>query len=64
MTAHKAWAAALVAALASLVATVQGRTDLNTMGAVDWLVVVVSAIAAGLATYTVPNRPKAQRTRL
>lgn len=60
MTASKAWVAALVAALASLVATVQGRTDLATMKAVDWLLVVVSAIAVGLATYTVPNSP--QRT--
>lgn len=60
MTASKAWVAALVAGLASLVATVQGRTDLATMGAVDWLLVVVSAIAVGLATYAVPNSP--QRT--
>lgn len=62
MTANKAWVAAVVAALASLVATVQGRTDLDTMRVVDWLVVVVSAIAAGIATYAVPNTPKAQRT--
>ena len=58
MTAHKAVVAAVVAALTSLIATITGRTDLDTMGAVDWLIVVVSAIVAGLSVYAVPNKPK------
>lgn len=57
MSANKAWIAAIVAGLASLVATVQGRTDVDTMKAIDWLIVVASALVAGLATYTVPNKP-------
>lgn len=58
MNANKAWVAAVVAALTSLVATLQGRTDLDTMRSVDWLIVAVSAIVAGLAVYTIPNQPK------
>lgn len=58
MTAHKAYIAALVAALTTLVATLQGRTDLDTMGAVDWLIVVISSLVAGLSVWTVPNKPK------
>lgn len=58
MGASKAWVAAIVAALTTFVATVQGRTDLDTMRAVDWLIVVVSAFVAGLTVYTVPNKPR------
>lgn len=57
MTANKAWVAAVVAALTSLVATLQGRTDLDTMRAVDWVIVVLSALIAGLTVYVVPNKP-------
>lgn len=57
MTTNKAWVAAALAALTSLVATVQGRTDLDTMKATDWLIVVVSAIVAGLTVWSVPNKP-------
>lgn len=59
MTAHKAYIAAIVAALTSLVATLQGRTDLDTMRVVDWLIVVGSALVAGLAVYNLPNKPTA-----
>lgn len=59
MNANKAWVAAVVAALTSLLATLQGRTDLATMRVVDWLIVVVSAIVAGLTVYTIPNKPVA-----
>lgn len=62
MTAHKAYVAALVAALTSFVATVQGRTDLDTMSALDWLVIVLSAIVAGLTVYSVPNHAKLRQT--
>lgn len=54
--ANKAWVAALLTALTTFIATVQGRTDVDTMGAVDWLIVVVSAIVAGLTVYSVPNK--------
>lgn len=57
MTAHKAYIAAIVAALTSLIATLQGRTDLDTMRVVDWLIVVGSALVAGLAVYSLPNKP-------
>lgn len=57
-TGTKAVLAAVVTALASFLATIQGRTDLDTMGAVDWLIVVVSALVAGLTVYTIPNQPK------
>lgn len=56
-TANKAWVAALIAALASFVATVQGRTDIDTMKPVDWIIVVLSALVAGGTVYTVPNKP-------
>lgn len=57
MSVNKAWLAAVVAFLSSLIATLQGRTDLDNMGAVDWLIIVVSAIVAGLAVYQIPNKP-------
>ena len=57
MSTNKAVLAAVAAGLASLVATLQGRTDVANMGAVDWLIVVVSAVVAGLTVYLVPNRP-------
>lgn len=58
MTAHKAWVAVLAGFLGSLAATLQGRTDLDTMRVVDWIVVLITAMAAGVAVYTVPNRRK------
>ena len=58
MTPTKAVLAAILAGLSSLVATVSGRTDVDTMSAVDWLIVIVSAVVAGLTVYVVPNRPK------
>lgn len=55
-TARKAWAAALIAALTTFVGTVQGRTDLDTMTVMDWVIVVVAAAVAGLTVYQVPNK--------
>lgn len=63
-TAHKAWVAAAAAFLTSLVATLQGRTDLETMGAVDWLIVLLAAVLAGLTVYAVPNQVKGSRPRV
>lgn len=56
LTANKAWIAAVLAALASFVATVQGRTDLDMMRPVDWVIVVVSTLVTGLTVYLVPNK--------
>jgi hypothetical protein len=53
----KAILAAVVAALASFVATLQGRTDVATMKAIDWIIVIASAAVAGLTVYLVPNKP-------
>lgn len=58
MSATKAWVAAAVATLASLVATLQGRTDLDTMRAVDWLIVLASALAAGGTVWAAPNKDR------
>jgi hypothetical protein len=57
-TGTKAILAAVIAFLSSLLATVQGRTDLDTMGPIDWLIVLLAAAVAGLTVYTVPNQPK------
>lgn len=63
MYASKAIVAAVIAALGTLIATVQGRTDIDTMGAVDWLIVVVSALVAGLTVYHAPYAPAPIRNR-
>jgi hypothetical protein len=55
-TAHKAYVAAIISALMSFIATVQGRTDVDDMGLVQWLIVIASAVVAGLTTYIVPNQ--------
>lgn len=55
MTTHKAWVGAVAAFLASLAATLQGRTDLDTMRAVDWVVVLIASAATGFAVWAVPN---------
>lgn len=51
----KAIAAFVLAFLTALYATVQGRTDLDTMGALDWGIVVLGAVVTAGATYTVAN---------
>lgn len=58
MTAHKAWVGALVTALTTFIASVQANGDVDNLGPVDWLLVVVSALVAGLTVYAVPNQPK------
>ena len=58
MTPTKAVLAAILAGLSSFVATVSGRTDVDTMSVVDWLIIIVAAVVAGLTVYVVPNKPK------
>lgn len=60
---NKALAAAVFAFFTALFATVQGRTDLGTMGAADWLIVVGSALVTAAGVYFVPNPPKGERRR-
>lgn len=59
MNANKAWVAAIVAALTSVLVTIKDRTDLASMQPVDWVIVAVSAVVAGLTVYLIPNQPKA-----
>lgn len=62
MNANKAWVAAVAAGLTSMLATLQGRTDLDSMRWVDWFIVILAAVVAGVTVYAVPNRPKGTRT--
>lgn len=54
-TANKAILGAVLAGLATIIATLQAAS--NDMGAMDWIIVVLSAIVTGLGVYLVPNRP-------
>ena len=55
----KAVAAFALTFVGALVASVQGRPTLDGMGAVDWLIVVGSALVTAGAVYGVTNPPKA-----
>jgi hypothetical protein len=55
MTAHKAILAAVLAGLSSLVAAL---VEANPVTFREWLLVVLSAVVAGLTVYAVPNRPR------
>ncbi len=57
MTANKAIIGAVLAAVTVFIASVQGRPTADSLGAIDWIIVVLSALAAGLAVYVTPNRP-------
>ena len=61
MSSNKAVLAAVAAALASFIATVQGRPELETLRAIDWIIVVLSAVVAGITVYAVPNQPAPRR---
>ena len=49
---------AVLAGLTAFLATVHGRTDLDTMKPVDWLIVLVASSVAGLTVLAVPEKPK------
>jgi hypothetical protein len=55
----KAVAAFVLAFLSAFAATVQGRTDLDTMSGADWLVVIVAALVTAAGVWAVPNAPAA-----
>lgn len=52
---YKAVAAFVLSFLTALFATVQGRTDLDTMKVADWLIVLIGAVVTAGATYAVTN---------
>jgi hypothetical protein len=54
----KAVAAFALTFIGALIATVQGRTDLDTMRVLDWLIVVGSALVTAGTVYGVTNPPK------
>lgn len=58
---YKALAAFVLTFLGALIASVQGRPTLDGMGAVDWLIVVGSALVTAGATYQITNPPKTPR---
>jgi uncharacterized membrane protein YcaP (DUF421 family) len=55
---YKAIAAFVLTFIGALVATIQGRTDVNTMTVLDWLIVVGSALVTAGTVYGVTNPPK------
>lgn len=52
---YKAIAAFVLTFLTALYATIQGRTDLDTMKAADWLIVILGAVVTAGATYIITN---------
>jgi hypothetical protein len=52
----KAIVGAVVAALTTFVASIQGRPEIENLGTVDWLIIIVSAVVAGLSVFAVPNK--------
>lgn len=57
---YKAVAAFVLAFIGAMVATVQGRTDIDSMKLIDWLIVVGSALVTAGAVYQISNPPKVQ----
>ncbi len=56
-TPAKAIVAAVATFAAALLATLQGRTDLDTATWIDWGIIVLSALVAASAVYATTNRP-------
>lgn len=54
---YKAAVAFALAFLTALYASVQGRTDLGNMKALDWMIVVLGAIVTAGGVYIVSNPP-------
>ena len=55
---YKAILGFVVAFAGTLVASLQGRTDLDTMGWQQWLVVVLSSLATAYVVWQTPNPVK------
>lgn len=54
---YKAAAAFALTFIGALIATIQGRTDLDTMNVVDWLIVIGSALVTAGTVYGITNPP-------
>jgi hypothetical protein len=52
---YKALAALIVTFAGTLYATLQGRTDLGSMGWADWLIVILSSLVSAGAVYGITN---------
>jgi hypothetical protein len=57
MSANKAILGAILAGLAALLATLQAAPDSADMRAMDWVIIILSAVVTGMGVYLVPNRP-------
>lgn len=55
---YKAVAAFFLTFLGALLATIQGRPDLESMKVIDWFIVVGSALVTAGAVYGITNPPK------
>lgn len=55
---YKAVVAFVLAFLTALYATLQGRTDLDTMKVGDWLIVILGAVVTAGAVYVTTNPAK------
>lgn len=51
----KAVLAAVLAGVTAFVSSVQGKAEMHL---VDWIIVVLSAVIAGLTVYMVPNKAR------
>ncbi len=56
-TPTKAAVSAVATFAAALLATLQGRTDLDTASWLDWGIIVLSSLVAASAVYAIPNKP-------
>lgn len=57
---YKAVAAFVLTFLGTLVASIQGRKEFADLTALEWLIIVVSALVTTGAVYQITNPPKSQ----
>lgn len=55
---YKAIVAFVLSFATALFATIQGRTDLDTMTVADWMIVLLGALVTAGGTYAITNPPK------
>jgi hypothetical protein len=53
--ANKAWISALVAALGTFLVSIKDKSTVETLTAVDWLIIVVTSVVSFLTVYAVSN---------
>lgn len=54
---YKAIAAFVLTVVATMIATLQGRTELDTMKLIDWVIVVGSALVTAGTVWGITNPP-------